>query len=74
MRKWLQCAGWLLFFFSLGCESAAVQKTAKPVVAPIKKTSEAVFRERKIGSDTTAQAVLFPREEEQEKKHFKVKF
>ncbi len=60
--------------FLMGCESAAIQKTTKPVIAPIKKTTEAVFRERTIGSKDTAQAVIFPREQEQEQKHFKLKF
>ncbi len=64
----------VVLFFLCGCERATVEKTAKPVIAPIKKTTDTVFKERKIGSKDTTQAVIFPRDQEQEHKQFKLKF
>ena len=74
MKKIVAAVGWVAVIFCLGCESQAVQKTVKPVAAPIQKTTNAVFKERSIGSEDTAKAVLFPKEEEEEHKHFKLKF
>ena len=75
MRKsWVAVGGWALVAFCCGCESTAMTKTTKPVVDPIRKTTNAVFKERKVGSQDTAQAVLFPREQEKETKQFKLKF
>ena len=65
---------WAFSIFCLGCQSATVEKTAKPVVAPIQKTTEAVFKERSIGSEKTTQAIIFPKEQEEETKQFKIKF
>lgn len=64
----------VLAVIAAGCSTQDVQRTTKPVVDPIKKTTDTVFKERKIGSEDTAQAVIFPREEEQEHKQFKLKF
>jgi len=73
MKRFLLLAMTLVLFW--GCERATVEKTAKPVLDPIKKTTDAVFKERKIGSSTDkAQAVIFPRDTEEEHKQFKLKF
>ncbi len=74
IKRSVALASWIFLIFCWGCESQAIQKTTKPVVEPIKKTADTVFRERKIGSEDKAQAVIFPREEEQEHKQFKLKF
>ncbi|MBI4549424.1 MAG: hypothetical protein HY714_00660 [Candidatus Omnitrophica bacterium] len=66
--------GAVLLFSITGCTAETLSRTAKPVVTPIKKTTDTVFQERKIGSKDTAEAVLFPREEEEEQKQFKLKF
>lgn len=62
------------FVFLMGCQSAAVEKTTKPVLEPIRKTTEAVFQERKISIRDNTEAVIFPKEQEEETKHFKLKF
>ncbi len=74
MKKWLS-AVWIPAMLASGCTMATIEKDTKPVVDPIKKTTEAVFKERKIGSDEKAQAVIFPRDQEEtERKQFKLTF
>lgn len=72
MKRFLLLGMTLVLFW--GCERATVEKTTKPVIAPIKKTTDAVFKERKIGSTDSAQAVIFPRDTEEEHKQFKLTF
>lgn len=75
MRRDFRNAVWAVLLLSVaGCTAETISKTTQPVVAPIKKTTDTVFQERKIGSKDTAEAVLFPREEEEEQKQFKLKF
>jgi hypothetical protein len=65
----------LLGLCAAGCQSATIEKGAKPVVAPIQKTTEKVFQERTLGSEDGTQAVLFPKEQESDDhKQFKLKF
>lgn len=72
MNRFLLLAMTLVLFW--GCERATVEKTAKPVLDPIKKTTNTVFKERKIGSTEKAQAVIFPRDTEEDHKQFKLTF
>jgi len=72
MKRFLLLAMTLILFW--GCERATVEKTAKPVLDPIKKTTNTVFKERKIGSTEKAQAVIFPRDTEEDHKQFKLTF
>jgi hypothetical protein len=75
MRRDFRSAVLALILLSVtGCTAETISKTTKPVVAPIKKTTDTVFQERKIGSKDTAEAVIFPREKEEEQKQFKLKF
>lgn len=68
-------AVWFFAALISGCAMATIEKETKPVVDPIKKTTQAVFKERKIGSEEKAQAVIFPRDQEEtERKQFKLTF
>jgi len=72
MRSWVVWAGAIILLMGAGC--ANLEKDTKPVVDPIRKTSDEILKERKFGADDKTQAILFPRDEEQEKSQFKIKF
>lgn len=72
MMKWMTVIAGAFLIFNSGC--ADLEKDTKPVVGSIQKTSDTLLKERTFGSEDKTQAVLFPRDEEQEKSQFKIKF